>query len=351
VATDDESLGNVYEAVLARISELGLTHYPSSLGLGERNAAAVLAFWTKNDDWQQFVKLASAVGAPVVYADLAVLSEADMPREEDDTAEAELLSAHIGEPFRLTVAYAAGPVVHLWIREAAWWLTLGDELDELDEEESRRDAAILARSVEEGWAQKIAEDPRYYSAKRVGSQLQAVNAIVEELLGESGQGLGAHRFGYRLHDQAAGLVEDARARVEERALAAVPLMVSQLTAANADWYGSTYGIRRSRAKRLVECEWGMPFPGVVDEVARWTAEKQRQVLLERAAADNWATQVVEAADYRSARNEEDQRQAISGLIRDLLGLTATEQLDNPTSQVVDDLLKMSWENGGPKILS
>lgn len=351
VHPDSQTLNELHEAVLNQIKELGLVHYPSSLGLGD-NSAALLAFWTEDDNWRMFIALASEVGATVVYTGLSVLSAEDIADEENaDGTLPESLSSHLGEPVRLSVAYAVGPIVHLWIREASWWQEIDDEQTGLDEEADKQNEAILARAAEAGWARKIAEDPRYYSPTREGPRIDAAYEIVGELLGaEAGEARDVGPVAWRLHEQAEELVEDVRAQVEERALAEVPEMVSQLTAKNPDWYGWAYRVRRPKAKRLVTDRYGMNIAGVTDEVARWSAEKQREALLLRAVQEAWMPRIIGHARYRNAKNEDAQREAIAVVLREILGIPTDADLDLPTTQAANDLLTMSWEHGGAKIL-
>lgn len=353
--SDSQSLEELHEAVLHQIKELGLIHYPSSLGLGD-SSAALLAFWTEDDNWKTFIALASAVGATVVYTGLSVLSAEDIADEEqDDGTLPESLSGQLGEPVRLTVAYAVGPIVHLWIREASWWQEIDDEQTVLDGEAGKHNEAILARAAEEGWAHKVAEDPRYYSAHRSGDRIDATDTILREILGMEARdthwlGSDLSRVAIQLHFRALELVEAVRARVEDRALAEVPEMVSQLSAENADWYAWAYRMRRQKAKRLVTNRYGMNIPAVTDEVARWSAEKQREALLLRAAQEDWMPRIVEHPGYRNAKSEDAQREAIAAVLREILEIPVEAELDLPTTQAANDLLKMSWEYGGAKIL-
>lgn len=327
---DGHSLNELHEAVLNQIKELGLVHYPSSLGLGD-SSAALLAFWTEDDDWRRFIALASEVGATVVYTGLSVLSAEDIADEEEaDGTLPESLSIHLGDPVRLTVAYAVGPIVHLWTREASWRQEIDDEQSVLDGEASKQNEAILARAAEADWARKIAEDPRYYSATRAGPRIDAAYEIVGELLGtEALEARDMDTVAWRLQAQAEELIEDVRAHIEEKALAEVPEMVSQLAAKNPDWYSWAYRVRRTKAKRLVTDRYGMNIAGVTDEVAGWSAEKQREALLQRATQEGWMPRIVGHARYRNAKSEDAQREAIAAVLREILGISAEARLDPP----------------------
>ena len=126
---DSDDLGATRQGVLTFAEELGLVHFPSNLEVCD-GKWPVFALWTDDDQWQDFLALAPKAGATVVYTHLNVLSPDDLPCEweEGTQAQAASLADHVGEPFRLTVAYVVGVVVHLWICEALWWPSFDDAL-------------------------------------------------------------------------------------------------------------------------------------------------------------------------------------------------------------------------------
>lgn len=123
---DSDDLRATQRGVLTFAEELGLVHFPGNLEVCD-GKWPVFALWTDDDQWQDFLALAPKAGATVVYTHLDVLSSDDLPREwEAAQAQTASLVDHLNEPFRLTVAYVVGVVVHLWMCEAPWWPSLGD---------------------------------------------------------------------------------------------------------------------------------------------------------------------------------------------------------------------------------
>lgn len=278
-------LAEVHRAVLDHIEELGLAHFPSNLGLGSDKWPA-FALWTDDENWKEFLAIAPRVGAKVVYTNLDQLSEDDLLDEQDEgaEAEAEALAAHLGQPFRLSVAYVSGIVVHLWMCETSWWRALLDEQaksDELDDDAiGKLVEPLIARMAEEGWARRIAEDRRFYGAKRTSEQREAGYLILRDLLGAEAHLLDApdsralwpfRRACAKLMNMAGMEVDSVRAEVSDRALGEVPEMVAQIVAEHPDTPGCGYRLREQRARRLVADRYGMNIAAVTAEVARGLA--------------------------------------------------------------------------------
>lgn len=279
-----DDLEAIHQAVLEHIQGLGLVHFPSNLGLGD-DKWPVFALWTADDDWRDFLALAPKAGAHVVYTNLDVLTKDDLPDEEEENVQAKTkslaLADHLGEPFRLSVAYVVGVVVHLWMREAVWWQAIEEERAESVEldriEIDKQYKALFARAAEEGWARKIAEDPRVYCAKRPGAQLQACFTVIRELLGDKAgmmeppRGPARQAYHRGLNDLLAMVqaeVGAVRVEVEDRALSEIDEMVTQLVAENPNWHVWGFRLRQQKAKRLVTDRYGCDIPAVTAEVAK-----------------------------------------------------------------------------------
>lgn len=117
---DRDELGAIHRAVLALIEGLRFAHYASPLDVS-KNGRPVFVWGPGDGDWGDFLALAAKAGATIVYTHVDELAEADLPDEEDAVlgAARELLVERPGEPFRLSVAFVVGMVVHFWMRGAA----------------------------------------------------------------------------------------------------------------------------------------------------------------------------------------------------------------------------------------
>lgn len=351
-----KGLTELHAEVVRQINDLGLSHFPSALTLGSRTSSSILAFWPEDDDWREFLAMAGKAGCSVVYTSLDELTASEVTDAEDDVGEsARSLSDHIGDPVRLTVAYAIGPVVHLWNREAPWRRAVDNEVARLEDEMGDHSDAILARAAKGDWSRKIAEDPRYYGASRAGEQIDAADTILRELAGidaHHGHIVGSRLYSvaFELNEQALRLVEEVRARIEDLALAEVPEIISYLTSENPSWYEWTFRSRRPKAKRYVTDRYGMHIPGVVDEVARWGTKEQLAALLARADEEDWVAAILADSRCRAASSQEAQLAAITAFLREALAIPTDAALNPPAARAAVALVGLARKQGGTTFL-
>lgn len=274
-----DDLEGLHFAVMERIAALGLLHFPSVPMLDSGQRSAIVALWP-DDDWQAFVDLGAKAHATLIYTELATLTaETVSAIEEQLGAPARQLRSHLGESYRLMVAFVIGPVVHLAEWEAPWWEDLFHARRHLAEGASQNNTAVLSRASEADWARKIAEDPRFYGADELryfGGGYHAAEVIVGELAASAGLSIinkpgEACAVTSILASQARDLVDEVLEKIENRALNDVADLVADLAEENPDWHHWAFRTRRQKAKRLIESRYGVHLPAVADEVARWKA--------------------------------------------------------------------------------
>jgi hypothetical protein len=229
---DATALDGVVSQVLAASEAAGMTVIPAVPDT-DRDSGWLVELGPGQLDVQAFLALAASAGARLLY-----LEESHLDPENDSvmadvddqptSPEARRLQAeirdlseqHQGDRSRVTVAFAAGWVLHLWRTQADWYstlLTLAGELGLLLDEDDDSDAAGGPDEADvERLAQEVLALPQFRTAWRAAgaASLRQRHRVVHEHLDACGQWDSAHpMLLYRVTDRATDLATDDVERV------------------------------------------------------------------------------------------------------------------------------------------
>jgi len=267
-----DELERLAQEIQAHVESLGLVCFPEAV---ETDGAALVVEWP-GEEWKDFLAFAPKLGVSVVYVGTSVFE--DLGDEDDEPGSDESISEHDGEVDAVIVTYVAGGILHVWRRLAPWRIeAFVREVNEFGDRDVRAEA-LRARADEEGWANTLTHDRRFYGAARVDRRA-ACTAVLAELSGLSEDDPLLDDVRWPVIHEADARLPEVREELEAEGLAQQADLAAELAAAHPDWSTMRVALREKYARTLVKERFGMSLPIVAEEVARFKAAPDVPTLL------------------------------------------------------------------------